>query len=313
MPVTFNPRQQNQTNFPLNRSQRTLSFLENAVPQAVRYAEQGMAASQAASLAGTSGAAASRAFSTTATGSMMAGISRIASGALNILGAAQGGWDLISRWGKSTPAQGAMSGAALGAGIGSFFGPVGTGIGAAVGTIAGGLIGMIKTGKHKDQIARDQVRDMLVQQGFIGEDHKLKLADGSTFHIGKDGGAKTAWGSRMYEVDFNQPFAAQTVSWMNPLADLLCGSNEKLKNDFCGYFTNAAMSNARSPEDIAKNVASIMGQFGLDAESLAQGIRRGVQEGRFERNIGAVYLQGIQEWSDLSQQNFSKSAENNLP
>lgn len=84
----------------------------------------------------------------------------------NIAGGVMGAVDIAMNWGRSTPARGAASGSAVGAMVGTLVCPgVGTAIGAAIGAIGGGLLGSIKTGKHRDQKVRDQVREFLVKKG----------------------------------------------------------------------------------------------------------------------------------------------------
>jgi hypothetical protein len=177
----------------------------------------------------------------------------------------------------------------------------GTAIGAAIGTIAGGLIGAITAGKHKDQRARDQVREALVQNGILDSNYHLQLADGNTYNMGLDGGPKAEFGGRRpFEVDFSNPMAKYAVSWMNPLIEVLAQGNKKLQTDFVGYFANAAMSNAKTLQDVAKNVNSFMQRFGVTPEALAQTVIQAAQNGQLDSNVAAAYVNGLQQLANPS-------------
>jgi hypothetical protein len=190
-------------------------------------------------------------------------------------------------------------GAALGTVIG---GPgFGTAIGAAIGTIAGGLIGAIQAGKHKDQKVRDQMREALVNAGILDSDYKLPLADGTMYNMGRDGGPRAEFGGlRPYEIDSSNPLAKYAISWVNPLVELIAQGNPKLKADFVGYFTNAALTNAKSLDDVRKNVNLFVQRFGLTDESLAQAITKGAQSGALAPDVAAAYINGIQERNNPS-------------
>lgn len=219
----------------------------------------------------------------------------VAGKGFGILGGITGAFDLVSNWGKSSPAQGAMSGAALGAAVGSFFPGVGTAIGGALGALVGGMMGTIKAGKHPDQKARDSVRAAMVERGFLNSDYSMQLANGSTYNMGLDGGPKAELGGRRpYEVDFNNPLAAQTVAWINPIADLLTGGDEKLKTDFAGYFSNAALTGAKSLDDVAVNVVGMMKQMNISPAVLKDWVMYSGNSGRYQGNEGAVHLGSVE-------------------
>jgi hypothetical protein len=215
----------------------------------------------------------------------------------NILGGITGAVDIAMNWGKSTPAKGAASGSAVGAAIGTLFAPgVGTAIGGAIGAIAGGLLGSIKTGKHKDQKARDQVREFLVSNGILASDYTIGLADGSRFNIGIDGGPKKELGGRRpFEVDLSNPMAKYAISWMNPVIALLSQGNDKIHTDFVGYFANAALSNAKSIDDVKANVNGFIEQFGLDDAKIAQGTIEAAKTGLIDEGTAMAWLNGIEE------------------
>jgi hypothetical protein len=210
--------------------------------------------------------------------------------------------DLAMNWGKSTPARGAASGAAVGAAIGTCIFPgVGTAVGAALGMIGGGLIGAINTGKHKDQVVRDQVRDMLVQANVLDANFGLTLADGTIYDMGRDGGKKSDLGGfRPFEVDLSRPMVNEAIGWVDPLADLLFPGMPKVKTDFAGYFANAVLSNAKDLNDVRANVAALMQRLGLNNDQLAQAIIQRTQMGQMPVHLAQAYLNGINQRLDLS-------------
>jgi hypothetical protein len=223
------------------------------------------------------------------------GLLGMAGKGFGILGGITGAIDIVSKWGKSSPAQGAMSGAALGAAVGSFFPGVGTAIGGALGSLVGGMIGSIKVGKHADQKARDSVRAAMVERGFLDANYTMQLANGGSYNMGLDGGPKAELGGRRpFEVDFNNPLTAQTVAWINPIADLLTGGDEKLKTDFAGYFTNAALTGAKSLDEVAVNVVGMMQQMKISPAALKDWVMYSGNSGRYQGNEGAVHLGSVE-------------------
>lgn len=226
----------------------------------------------------------------------IAGVGSMASWA-GIAGGIMGALDIAMNWGRSTPARGAASGSAVGALVGTMIAPgIGTAIGAAVGAFGGGLLGSIKTGKHADQKVRDQVRAVLMEKGVIDSKYTIGLADGSRFDIGYDGGPKKHLGGRRpYETDMSNPFTKYAISWLNPVVAFLSQGNQKVQTDFVGYFANAAISNAKSLDDVKANVNAIMKQFGLDDEKLVQGIVQAAEGGMIDPELAKAWLNGVRE------------------
>lgn len=211
------------------------------------------------------------------------------------LAALHGGYNLLQNYGKGDWKSGAISGAEVGAGLGTIIPGAGTLAGAGIGAVAGGLLGAIKTGKHQDQIARDQVRSEMQKRGMIDEGFNLTLADGSKFNIGLDGGAKPEYsgGQAAYNVKTSSPFAVQAVRWVDPVSDILTGFDKKLSTDFAGYFANAAMSNAQTIEGVRANALKLLEQTGLDRAKLEDGIRQGLQAGKIDQGTFGYYMQSI--------------------
>lgn len=191
---------------------------------------------------------------------------------------------------------GAAEGAASGAAMGSYLGPWGAGIGAGVGALYGGF--NKATGKDQDQIARDNMRSALQEHGFIDQGYNLTLADGKPFNMGMDGGATIPnWdgkGARpYYNTDTSNPMTHQTVGWVNPIAELLAGKNDKLRSDLAGYLTNAATSNASTLEGVRSNVMTMMQKLGLDETKMRQGLGAMLQSGEITQQEHDAYQYGI--------------------
>ncbi len=191
----------------------------------------------------------------------------------NVLGAAaalHGGYNTYKNiMGKKGRTASAMSGAEMGAGIGTMIAPgVGTLIGAGGGALLGALGGNIKGGKSQIQMQRDALRSGVIDAGLANKDYQVSLADGSMFDIGKDGGAMlsnvgdnlgTGNKRHYYDVDFSNPLASKTVVALDPLVMSLLGPDvsQKQKSDLTGMFANAVMSNAKSFEDVQRNIGAI--------------------------------------------------------
>lgn len=204
---------------------------------------------------------------------------------------------------------GAANGLAVGATIGSIVPGIGTAIGAVAGMVVGGLIGSITSGKHKDQKVRDAVRENLLSAGIIDDNYSIGLADGSRYNVGIDGGPKEEFGGRRpFEIDSSNPMAQYAVAWINPLVHLGIGGNEKIKTDFVGYFANAAMSNAKTLEDVRDNVHAIFGQFGVNDETLSRGIVSAAQQGLLDEQTAMAYLGGIDERRNVADSKLENAA-----
>lgn len=125
-------------------------------------------------------------------------------------------------------------------------------------------------GKGKDQLRRDQVRNNLADNGIIkgGNDYNLGFSDGSSFDIGKDGGARltnAAGQKRQYsDVDFSDPRAGQVVGALNPLVNIITGGDKKLSNDFAGLYTNAVLNGASDDNTINARIRELYAKHGIN-------------------------------------------------
>lgn len=216
---------------------------------------------------------------------------------------------IITNWGKNTPEGGAMSGLTFGAALGSVVPGIGTLAGGAIGALVGGALGFIHSGKHKDQVQRDQFRGVLQQSGILDENFQIKLADGTSYNIGADGAKKAEFGNlRPYEIDPSKPGAGDIIAMLSPLMEIVSGGNQKIKTDFTGYFTNAALSNAVDNPDKAKqNVAAIYAQFGIPLEQIAKAVAGMVQNGQLPQQAGEVYMAKLDELQKILGEQPKKS------
>lgn len=115
----------------------------------------------------------------------------------------------------------------------------------------------IHAGKHKDQLLRDAVRKNMVEHGALGADFSLGLANGAKFDMGADGKTKN------YNVDFSKDTATQDVDYLQPLANIITGGNEKASSDLTGQFLNAS----RSTGDARANQLQIYKNSGFDTSA----------------------------------------------
>ena len=231
------------------------------------------------------------------------GLETLGGKVLGGLGALYSGFELFDNFGNLKPAQGAMHGASLGAYVGSYVLPgLGTAVGGLLGAVAGGGSSLFSSGKHKDQIARDGVREGLQRIGLLNQGHQLKLADGSFFNVSKDGrerlknldGSSRAY----YQTDTSNPTTHQTIAWLNPLGPALFGADEKIRTDFVGYFVNASQSNAKDFESIRENILDLYQQVGLDLQSAKQAVITRYKEGAINKEQAEVFLVSLENLFD---------------
>jgi len=167
--------------------------------------------------------------------------------------------------------RGIGQGAASGAAMGSYFGPWGTGIGAGIGGLLGGIGAATGSGKDKYQMARDQGRRAVQNAGFADSNYMTKLADGSTFDIGLDGGqmydnmGKNIDGNtkrHAYDVDFSNELAKNLIPRVDAQVRQILGPNASAKqmSDLTGQLINGITSNAKDQNTVDANFASVFNQ-----------------------------------------------------
>lgn len=162
----------------------------------------------------------------------------------------------------------------------------------------------IKTGKNKDQKIRDVYRGGLADSGVAVYEqneeghmsHHLTLADGSKYDIGRDGGFRrqSSEGSdyASYEVDPDNQFGKQAVGWVDPLVAAIAG-DAKNKEQVVAWFTNAAMSNAESIEDVRQNVLNFYTQFDISPEQITEVLNKQVEDGVLSEEKRDAFLYGV--------------------
>lgn len=157
--------------------------------------------------------------------------------------------------------------------------------------------------KSDDQILRDRVRKGMQEYGALDEKWQLKLADGTTFDFGKDGGARLAnadGSSRKYsDIDWNNALAAESVADTNPLGFMATAGfgNQKTQTDMVGYFTNAVTQNAKDRAQVDANIKSVYNSLGYktrqDAYSTLDGL---VEAGKLTKEAADVYKQSVNKY-----------------
>ncbi len=213
--------------------------------------------------------------------------------------ALHGGYKSIRNFGHGDHKGGMKSGAEMGAGIGTIINPgLGTAVGAGIGAVAGGLLGSIKTGKHGDQMDRDDVRKRLQENGVLDADFNVTLADGSKYNIGVDGGARLTnmdgkSERRPYNTDGSNPLTPNTVAMANPLAFIVSGGDQKLMNDFSAYFTNAALSNSKDLVGAKANLQGIYNQIGAPKEAYIQAFDEAVKQGKLDQKTADIFKNSL--------------------
>lgn len=161
-------------------------------------------------------------------------------------------------------------------------------------------LSMLGGGKDEDQQSRDRVRAALQGGGFFDPEGKSKddwtaeNADGSSFDIGKDGGARLDDGRRYDEVNTDKQGGA--IGAMNPLAYLVTGGDEKLATSFAGYFTNTITQGAGG-SDMAVANGNALDKYkkaGFDTPDKAHaGIDELVKAGKIPPDKAAAFHGGI--------------------
>jgi hypothetical protein len=220
--------------------------------------------------------------------------------------ALHGGYGLYQGMKAGSRKASAISGAEAGAGVGTMILPgVGTAIGAAGGALTGALLGHVLGGKSQAQRARDSERQVLKDAGLAsadpltGKGAVVKLADGSTYDIGKDGGTKLTNKDgktrNAYDSDFSDPTTGQTIGWTQPLAAIALGQGQgKAKDDMTGYLTNAVQSNAQGNMDkIKANTQALLSNWGVSKDQAISRLSQLKAAGKLTDDDYGAYVNGL--------------------
>lgn len=201
---------------------------------------------------------------------------------------------------------GAMAGAAVGAGstaaygayVGSAVGPVGTVIGMVIGALVGLGLGQIGGNKDVDQLKRDAIRDYLKGKGILDDSYTLKRPDGTSFDMGKDGDAmlpnkgENLDGKkerRYFDVDFSDERAAEIIGQVAPLAAIIGGQDQKIRDDLTGYFVNYVLGSG----DPRANVAALYKLHGMDKAAAWQAINDAQSGEHIDPGEGDILRNGL--------------------
>jgi hypothetical protein len=222
-------------------------------------------------------------------------------GVIGQLAGAYGAYNDLQDWGQHTDRSfgGIATGAAKGGAEGyAIAGPPG----AAVGAILGASGRIVKTGKHKDQVARDSVRDRLQQSGFLDGNWAVTTAKGNKFNLGADGGASLlnmdGKGSRpYYNTDGSNPLSSQVIPMLDPLGEIIAGGNSKLRSDFTAYLTNAALSDAKTIDEAKANVQNFYSQLGITREDMNAFISDAEAKGLIDKDRANVYRANVSQFN----------------
>jgi hypothetical protein len=153
-------------------------------------------------------------------------------------------------------------------------------------------------GSHKDddQLYRDRVRKNLKDSGAIDKDYKINFSDGSSFDIGKDGGYRNDKGMRQFELDHEHPslsYQGNTIANLSLLGDIMTGGKDKLRDDYTGYLTNAALQNTSNEAQAMGHVRELYGKQGVDQTSALAAVDELLKAGRIDPQRADVYRAGV--------------------
>lgn len=163
--------------------------------------------------------------------------------------------------------------------------------------IAGSLFG---GKKHKDQYARDSVRQQMLQSGIIGDDYNLDLGNGTSFNVGQDGQhmLTNAGGEQRhpYDVDWNDPRSASAVGAADPLAYYFsqqAGQTDPNRQaNFAGYLSNTILSGG-DPEQNARALYQKAAAAGIDRNKIYEFVANQSREGKLDPNTRDAYFAAI--------------------
>lgn len=132
---------------------------------------------------------------------------------------------------------------------------------------------MMKSGKSEAQALRDDFRGKLKQTGVADDNYHVSLADGTKFNIGLDGktkyenvgenidGKKTR---NSWDVDFSNPLAKFASDQIDPMIRNIYGEDAVKAGikpeQYTGMLVNAVTSNAKSNDDVQKNIQAVLGK-----------------------------------------------------
>lgn len=184
------------------------------------------------------------------------------------------------------------------------------------------LGGMAKTGKQAGQIQRDGVRDVFRQNGFMGKDDTITLADGTKVNLGLDGHSGEFTARNMdqivkdpnfagghhtgklhsYDIDYTNDLDYTSGMAGVALSTILTGSNSTAAKQMGGQIGNGLLGNIgngkdMTPENFGKfqeNARSVYSQAGIKTKEEAyQLANQAYAEGRMSESELITMHQGF--------------------
>lgn len=140
---------------------------------------------------------------------------------------------------------------------------------------------MMKSGKSQPQQIRDDFRGDLKESGVVDDSYHVTLADGTKFNVGLDGKTKytNADGKtkrNAWDGDSSNPLSNFATQQLDPMIRKIYGAdNPKAKyfpSQFTGMLVNAAISNAKSEQDVMANIQTMLGKSKF-AEQAGVGVK----------------------------------------
>lgn len=170
----------------------------------------------------------------------------------------------------TTMAQGAASGAAIGGAMMPGWGHL---IGGIIGGLGGAIHNMTGSRKGKEQLMRDSVRSKFKEAGLVDDKYIMTLDNGRQLDLGKDG----SWAP--YNVDTNKASAQQGVGWLQPLAYMIAGGNDKMADQFAGILYNELdPTGDMDLMQLRDEVLYVYKKFGVKPSQLAQFANESVED-----------------------------------
>lgn len=171
-----------------------------------------------------------------------------------------GAYDLYQNWGSLKPEQGAMDGALIGIGVAAETGQVWA---IPLGAILGiGLSAISSSGKDENEQARDKLKELLQQQGFITEDWGVPLYGGGEYELRDD--------KEFYMAQEGNALAGAIKPTTDAIAFLLSGGDPRMTEWYSGWLTNAAISNTDNIGGAIDNILFWLQKMGWKPDQVNQ-------------------------------------------
>ena len=139
--------------------------------------------------------------------------------------------------------------------------------------------------KHPGQQKRDAMRDVLDREKqVVKKDGKwyLQRPDGTLYDIGTEDRSRTDG----YEIkDFDAEGVGETVAWADPLAEILSGGDQGLREQTSGYLTHYAMGSG----DRKQNMIDRYQKLGYDRDKIFASIDEMERMGRIQKDRADAY------------------------